>query len=230
MTIPSACGAASHPLSDRTDRDASAPAACPTPACSAAWRACRRSRALDRFLTWTHWLWFFEPYAVAGWILVRHHERFPRAARQMAAVFDLGCVVYFAVPTAPPWWSSEQGLTGEEVRRIMVEVGEPTWGRPGRGCTTRSAATPGRRCPRSTSPPRWPPPLAGRSGQGRGGGRLGLRGHARLRPRLPRRALRHRPDRRRGAGRRGANAASRWPTARSRGQRGLQRLERIASG
>ena len=47
----------------------------------------------------------------------------------MAAVFDLGCAVYFAVPTAPPWWSSEQGLTGEEVRRIMVEVGEPTWGR-----------------------------------------------------------------------------------------------------
>ena len=46
----------------------------------------------------------------------------------MAAVFDLGCAVYFAVPTAPPWWASEQGLTGEEVRRIMVEVGEETWG------------------------------------------------------------------------------------------------------
>ena len=27
--------------------------------------------------------------------------------------------------------------------------------RPGRRCTTRSAATPGRRCPRCTSPPRW---------------------------------------------------------------------------
>ena len=61
-------------------------------------------------------------------ILVGHNERFPRAARQMAAVFDLGCAVYFAAPTAPPWWSSEQGQTGEEVRRIMVEVGEETWG------------------------------------------------------------------------------------------------------
>ena len=30
-------------------------------------------------------------------------------------------------PTAPPWWASEQGLTGEEVRRIMVGVGEETW-------------------------------------------------------------------------------------------------------
>ncbi len=84
---------------------------------------------VNKVLTWTHWLWFIEPYLSLALILVRHNERFPRAARQMAAVFDLGCVVYFAVPTAPPWWSSEQGLTGEEVRRIMVEVGEPTWGR-----------------------------------------------------------------------------------------------------
>jgi membrane-associated phospholipid phosphatase len=84
---------------------------------------------VNHVLTWTHWLWFIEPYLSLALILARHNERFPRAARQMAAVFDLGCVVYFAVPTAPPWWSSEQGLTGEEVRRIMVEVGEPTWGR-----------------------------------------------------------------------------------------------------
>jgi membrane-associated phospholipid phosphatase len=83
---------------------------------------------LDRILTWTHWLWFFEPYLALALVLARNNERFPRAARQMAAVFDIGCAVYFAVPTAPPWWSSEEGLTGEEVRRIMVEVGEDTWG------------------------------------------------------------------------------------------------------
>jgi membrane-associated phospholipid phosphatase len=88
-----------------------------------------RVGAVNRVLAWTHWLWFIEPYLALALILVRHNDRFPRTARQMAAVFDLGCAVYFAVPTAPPWWSSEQGLTGEEVRRIMVEVGEPTWGR-----------------------------------------------------------------------------------------------------
>jgi membrane-associated phospholipid phosphatase len=86
-------------------------------------------RHVNRVLTWTHWLWFIEPYLSLALILVRHNDRFPRSARQMAAVFDLGCALYFAVPTAPPWWSAEQGLTGEEVRRIMVEVGEPTWGR-----------------------------------------------------------------------------------------------------
>ena len=88
-----------------------------------------RVRVLDRVLTWAHWLWFLEPYAALLFILVRHPERFPRAARQMAAVFDLGCAVYFAAPTAPPWWASEQGETDEEVRRIMEEVGRETWGR-----------------------------------------------------------------------------------------------------
>jgi membrane-associated phospholipid phosphatase len=89
----------------------------------------RGAKALDRFLTITHWLWFFEPYTALAWILVRHPERFPRAARQMAAVFDAGAVGYWALPTAPPWWASEQGLTKEPMRRIMFEVGEPLWGR-----------------------------------------------------------------------------------------------------
>jgi membrane-associated phospholipid phosphatase len=86
-----------------------------------------RVRLLNHVLTWVHWLWFFEPYLALLFILLRHPERFPRAARRLAAVFDLGCIAYFAIPTAPPWWASEQGLTGEEVRRIMVEVGERTW-------------------------------------------------------------------------------------------------------
>jgi len=87
-----------------------------------------RGGAVDRFLAWTHWLWFVEPYLALALILVRDNERFPTAARQMAAVFDIGCAVYFAVPTAPPWWSSQEGVTDEAVRRVMVEVGEGTWG------------------------------------------------------------------------------------------------------
>ncbi len=84
--------------------------------------------ALNRFLTWVHWLWFLEPYCALLYILIRHPARFPRAARRLAAVFDAGCVVYFAAPTAPPWWSSQEGLTGEPVRRIMEEVGRDFWG------------------------------------------------------------------------------------------------------
>jgi membrane-associated phospholipid phosphatase len=101
--------------------------------------------ALDRTLAIVHWAWFVEPHLALLWILVRRDERFARAARQMAAVYDLGCAVYFAVPTAPPWWAAEQGYMAErataeeaganggtrqpEVRRVMVEVGEQTWGR-----------------------------------------------------------------------------------------------------
>ncbi len=89
-----------------------------------------KATARDRVLALVHWAWFLEPHAALVWILVRHNERFARAARQMAATFDLGCAGYFAAPTAPPWWASEQGYTGdEEVRRIMVEVGEEFWGR-----------------------------------------------------------------------------------------------------
>ncbi|MBA2545686.1 MAG: phosphatase PAP2 family protein [Solirubrobacterales bacterium] len=85
---------------------------------------------LESTLSWVHWLWFFEPHVSVVWILARHPELFPSSARQMAAVFDLGCAVYGAVPTAPPWWASEQGRTdGQEVRRIMVEVGKKRWGR-----------------------------------------------------------------------------------------------------
>jgi membrane-associated phospholipid phosphatase len=101
--------------------------------------------ALDRALSVIHWAWFFEPHLTMVYVLVRHTERFPRAARQMAAVYDLGCAVYAAVPTAPPWWASEQGeiaatvervpavVAAEEepaatVRRIMVDVGERAWG------------------------------------------------------------------------------------------------------
>ncbi len=89
-----------------------------------------RATLLDRVLAFAHWAWFLEPHASLLFILLRDNERFARAARQMAAAYDLGCVTYFAVPTAPPWWASENGYTGEEkVRRLMIPVGEQVWGK-----------------------------------------------------------------------------------------------------
>ena len=88
-----------------------------------------RRNIVDRFLCWVHWAWFLEPHACLTWILARDPELFARSARQMSAVYDLGCLVYAAVPTAPPWWAAEEGHTDAEVRRIMVEVGEEEWGR-----------------------------------------------------------------------------------------------------
>ncbi len=96
-----------------------------------------RVTALDRALSVIHWAWFMEPHAALLFVEIRHPERFPRAARQMAATYDLGCALYFAVPTAPPWWSAEQGhiaaelgeAEGPEIRRLMVDAGEQVWRR-----------------------------------------------------------------------------------------------------
>ena len=63
----------------------------------------------------------------------------------MAGAFNLGCAIYYVVPTAPPWWAAQEGYLAEgegaadaevvaeasppRLRRVMVEVGEGTWGR-----------------------------------------------------------------------------------------------------
>ena len=84
---------------------------------------------LDRFLSIVHWAWFMEPHIALAFVQARHPDRFPQAARQLAATYDLGCAGYFAVPTAPPWWASEEGYVDEPVRRIMVDTGEQVWRR-----------------------------------------------------------------------------------------------------
>jgi hypothetical protein len=87
-----------------------------------------RNNPLDRTLSWVHWMWFFEPHASLLWILSKDSDRFPKAARQMSGVYDVGCAFYSAVPTAPPWWASENGYADPRVRRIMQEVGKEQWG------------------------------------------------------------------------------------------------------
>ncbi|HEX8854273.1 MAG TPA: phosphatase PAP2 family protein [Thermoleophilaceae bacterium] len=83
---------------------------------------------LDLALSWIHWSWFFVPHGTVAYVLLRHRDQFPRAASLTAAVFDLGLVFYWTLPTAPPWWAGANGNM-EHVRRIMVETGEHFWGR-----------------------------------------------------------------------------------------------------
>jgi membrane-associated phospholipid phosphatase len=85
----------------------------------------------DKVLVWAHWMWFFVPHTTLLYILVRHPERFTRAAVHTYATFDLGVIAYWAVPTAPPWYAAQQGHVveaGEQgVRRMMIEYGEQFW-------------------------------------------------------------------------------------------------------
>jgi len=82
--------------------------------------------ALDTALSLVHWAWFLVPHGTVSYVLWRRPERFPRAAAQVAAVFDLGLLGYWGVPTAPPWWAGETGRL-PPVRRVMTEAGQKVW-------------------------------------------------------------------------------------------------------
>jgi hypothetical protein len=112
-----------------------------------------RWRALDRVLVWAHWSWFMVPHGALVYIMLRYPRRFDRAAALTYAVFDLGGMIYWVLPTAPPWYAAaapERGLHQSEgagettaagladpdstapyrmlsVRRMMVEYGEDFW-------------------------------------------------------------------------------------------------------
>jgi membrane-associated phospholipid phosphatase len=102
----------------------------------------------DRVLVWTHWLWFLIPHGSLIYIMLRHKHRFERSAVMTYAVFDIGAMVYWILPTAPPWYAAAQTGSGGHfngrllesakttttsdpqdiaVRRMMVEYGEFFW-------------------------------------------------------------------------------------------------------
>lgn len=83
---------------------------------------------LEYALSAVHWSWFLIPHGTLLYMLTRRREDFPRSAVLMSACFDLGCVVYWLVPTAPPWYAGANGRM-EPVRRIMAEAGERFWRR-----------------------------------------------------------------------------------------------------
>jgi membrane-associated phospholipid phosphatase len=86
----------------------------------------------ERVLVWCHWMWFAVPHATVAYVWWRAPERFPAAATRMYAVFDVGAVFYWTIPTAPPWWAAAQGRLDDgrplRVRRMMIEYGEQFWG------------------------------------------------------------------------------------------------------
>jgi membrane-associated phospholipid phosphatase len=86
----------------------------------------------ERVLVVCHWVWFAVPHTSILYILWRRPNSFPGAAARMYAVFDLGAVFYWAIPTAPPWYAAVRGRMVQEdsppVRRMMIEYGEQFWG------------------------------------------------------------------------------------------------------
>jgi membrane-associated phospholipid phosphatase len=82
-----------------------------------------RLSGLDKALAFLYWTWEIEPHAAIAWIRWRHPERFVAATGRLATVFNFTLIGYWSIPTAPPWWASEQrGRMNGDVRRVMVEV------------------------------------------------------------------------------------------------------------
>jgi membrane-associated phospholipid phosphatase len=86
----------------------------------------------ERMLVFCHWVWFAVPHGSVAYVMWRAPDRFPAAAARMYAVFDLGAVFYWAIPTAPPWYAARHGRLQDArmraVRRMMIEYGEQFWG------------------------------------------------------------------------------------------------------
>jgi membrane-associated phospholipid phosphatase len=91
-----------------------------------------RINRFERVLVCCHWAWFAVPHGSVLYVLIRRPDQFPRAAARMYAVFDIGAVFYWAIPTAPPWYAALHGRLDTQrtpaVRRMMIEYGEEFWG------------------------------------------------------------------------------------------------------
>ena len=126
----------------------------PTQRLQDAFASPHRTRSFEKVLAWSHWLWFAVPHLAVTYTRLRRPQRFPSAAVRMYAVFDLGAIVYWVLPTAPPWWAAAHGAVGAldpsvhvgefghredggeaglPVRRMMLEYGEHFWGRRWKG-------------------------------------------------------------------------------------------------
>jgi membrane-associated phospholipid phosphatase len=85
----------------------------------------------DQVLIWSHWIWFFVPHSTVAYLLLRRPDLFPAGAARVYAVFDLGLIGYWALPTAPPWYAAQTGALGDTsdpaLRRMMIEHGEAFW-------------------------------------------------------------------------------------------------------
>jgi hypothetical protein len=83
----------------------------------------------DRVLVWAHWLWFLMPHGTLVYIMLCHRGRFDRAAVMTYAVFDIGAMIYWVLPTAPPWYASAQegreGHFNGRLHSLVASEGTP---------------------------------------------------------------------------------------------------------
>ena len=61
----------------------------------------------DFYFTFVHWSYFLIPHGVAIWLWWREPDRFRRYLSAMTILLSLGLIIYFAIPSNPPWMAPE---------------------------------------------------------------------------------------------------------------------------
>jgi hypothetical protein len=85
----------------------------------------------DRVLVWAHWLWFLMPHGTLVYVMLRHPSRFDRSAVLTYAVFDIGAMIYWILPTAPPWYAASHGGRGGAFNGRILGSATPDGGSAG---------------------------------------------------------------------------------------------------
>ncbi|MDQ4043915.1 MAG: phosphatase PAP2 family protein [Chloroflexota bacterium] len=78
----------------------------------------------DFYLTFIHWSYFVIPHALAVFLWWKRPSRFLQYLRAMTLTLALGLVLYFALPSNPPWMAPESVNTpgAPTVLRIMEPI------------------------------------------------------------------------------------------------------------
>ena len=78
--------------------------------------------AIDLAATQVHWSFFVVPHALAVGIYARRRELFPRYVLLLLGILYVGLILFYLIPTTPPWLAAQQGEIGRAYR-VMNFVG-----------------------------------------------------------------------------------------------------------
>ena len=84
----------------------------------------------DYYFTFIHWSYFLVPHGLALWIWWRSKREFQHYLAAMTMTLFLGLVIYFVIPTNPPWMAPEaiDSPGAPVVQRIMGNIAEQIGG------------------------------------------------------------------------------------------------------
>src|SRR5690554_2007908 len=77
----------------------------------------------DYYFTMIHWSYFIVPHALALWIWWRSKRDFQHYLAAMTMTLFLGLVIYFVIPTNPPWMVTE--IVDSPIAPVTTRIMEP---------------------------------------------------------------------------------------------------------